>query len=245
MNAEEVEKLQEERREYVKNIGIEYRYGCYEEKRADSCHLLAEYMEALEQNFKAAYTLFKQNCEERKYPKSCYKYGMYLLAGKECTPDLTKMIEPMEIACEANLKQGCRYLSLVHWNGEKHRPADSKKAEKYMKKACELEDGEACWLLSTWYMGNKEKFRAGPRGEVKELDRSLLGSLDRDMYKALEYGIKACEQDIPQSCANVARMYKLGDGIEQNLDEAKKYVDKAREIMESLKRSENTPGFTG
>ncbi|KIH67825.1 UBA/TS-N domain protein [Ancylostoma duodenale] len=30
MNAEEVEKLQEERREYVKNIGIEYRYGCYE-----------------------------------------------------------------------------------------------------------------------------------------------------------------------------------------------------------------------
>ncbi|EYB82647.1 hypothetical protein Y032_0355g3343 [Ancylostoma ceylanicum] len=138
-----------------------------------------------------------------------------------------------------------QYLSLVHWNGEKHRPADSKKAEKYMKKACELEDGEACWLLSTWYMGNKEKFRAGPRGEVKELDRSLLGSLDRDMYKALEYGIKACEQDIPQSCANVARMYKLGDGIEQNLDEAKKYVDKAREIMESMKRPENTPGFTG
>lgn len=34
-------------------------------------------------------------------------------------------------------------------------------------RACELEDGEACWLLSTWYMGNKEKFRAGPRGEVK------------------------------------------------------------------------------
>lgn len=54
----------------------------FQEKRADSCHLLAEYMEALEQNFKGAYTLFKQNCEERKYPKSCYKYGMYLLAGK-------------------------------------------------------------------------------------------------------------------------------------------------------------------
>lgn len=27
---EEFEKIQEERREYVKNIGIEYRYGCYE-----------------------------------------------------------------------------------------------------------------------------------------------------------------------------------------------------------------------
>lgn len=58
----------------------------------------------------------------------------------------------MQIACDGNLKQGCRYvhqprgsqaifigkrcryLSLVHWNGEKHRPADSQKAEMYMKK---------------------------------------------------------------------------------------------------------------
>ncbi|VDK60267.1 unnamed protein product, partial [Cylicostephanus goldi] len=119
------------------------------EKRPESCQLLGEYMEALQQNFKAAFALFKQNCEERKYPQSCFKYGMYLLAGRECTPDLTKMIEPMQIACDGNIKQGCRYLSLVHWNGEKHRPADSKKAEQYMKRACELEDGEACWLLST------------------------------------------------------------------------------------------------
>lgn len=27
---EELEQVQAERREYVKNIGIEYRYGCYE-----------------------------------------------------------------------------------------------------------------------------------------------------------------------------------------------------------------------
>ncbi|VDL82929.1 unnamed protein product [Nippostrongylus brasiliensis] len=220
------------------------------EKRADSCQLLGEYMEALEQNFKAAYTLFKQNCEERKYPKSCFKYGMYLLSGKECTPDLTKMIEPMEIACDGNLKQGCRqvlskpllslrrYLSLVHWNGEKHRPADSAKAEKYMKKACELEDGEACWLLSTWYMGNKEKFRSGPKGEAKEVDRTSLGSLERDMYKALEYGIKALGE-------TRFRMYKLGDGIEKNVDEAKKFADKAKEILDQMKSTENVPGFTG
>lgn len=91
---EEAERAQKERQEYVKNIGIEYRFGCYEvrktcavfhflqEKRGDSCHLLGEYMEAIEQNFKTALILFKQNCEERKYPKSCFKYGMYILAGK-------------------------------------------------------------------------------------------------------------------------------------------------------------------
>ncbi|XGW10186.1 hypothetical protein V3C99_012013 [Haemonchus contortus] len=245
MDLKEMEKIQEERREYVKNLGIEYRYGCYEEKRADSCQLLGEYMEALEQNFKVAYTLFKENCEQRKYPKSCYKYAMYLLNGKECQPNMTKTIDPLQVACDGNLKQGCRYLSLVHWNGEKHRLADSKKAEMYMKKACDLEDGEACWLLSTWYMGNKEKFRSAPVNETKEHDRASLGSLERNMYKALEYGIKACEMDVFQSCVNVARMYKLGDGIEKNLDEATKFMGKAREIMEAMKSKENVPGFTG
>ncbi|KAE9416343.1 hypothetical protein Angca_006482 [Angiostrongylus cantonensis] len=206
-------------------------------------------MEAIEQNFKAAYTLFKTNCEERKYPKSCYKYGMYLLTGKnirsECSPSLTKMVEPMQIACDGEVKQGCRYLALVHWNGEKHRPPDSQSAEKYMKKACELEDGEACWLLSTWYMGSNQKFRVESKRKLKELDKKSRGSLERDMCKSLEYGIKACELGIPQSCANVARMYKLGDGIEKNLDEAKKYVDKAIELIEIMKSRESTPGFTG
>lgn len=66
-------------------------------------------------------------------------------------------------------------LALVHWNGEPGRPANSKLAEKYMKKyvctthkryhvtaayrACELEDAEACWLLSTWYMGPDTKMK--------------------------------------------------------------------------------------
>ncbi|CAJ0561460.1 unnamed protein product, partial [Mesorhabditis spiculigera] len=83
VSKEEVEREQEERKEYVKNIGIEYRYGCYEEKRPESCQLLAEYMEAIDSNFKAALTLYKENCETRKYPKSCFKYAMYLLSGKD------------------------------------------------------------------------------------------------------------------------------------------------------------------
>ncbi|VDM71763.1 unnamed protein product [Strongylus vulgaris] len=94
-------------------------------------------------------------------------------------------------------------------------------------------------------MGNKERFRTGPTEGNQEVDRTSLGSLDRDMYKALKYGIKACELDVPQSCANVARMYKLGDGIEQNMDQAKKYIDRAREIVEELKSRENIPAFTG
>ena len=40
-------------------------------------------------------------------------------------------------------------------------------------------------------------------------------------------------------------MYKIGDGIEKDLDEAKKYAEKAKEIMDMMKSRENTPGFTG
>ncbi|CAJ0929152.1 unnamed protein product, partial [Mesorhabditis belari] len=241
--SDELQNEQEERREYVKNIGIEYRFGCYEEKRPDSCQLLGEYMEAIEQNFKSALSLFRQNCEERKYPKSCYKYAMYLLAGKECEPDLKKMIRPLEIACDANINKGCRYLSLVHWNGEKDRPANSKLAEKFMAKACELEDGEACWLLSTWYMGREEKFVNAKKG--KEDSKADLGTLARNMSKALYYGIKACELNIPYSCANVARMYKIGDGIEKDETKGKEFAEKAGEIMKNMQSKENvSPGFT-
>ncbi|TKR95532.1 hypothetical protein L596_009686 [Steinernema carpocapsae] len=167
MNQEEADREQAERREYVKNIGIEYRFGCYEEKRPDSCQLLAEYMESIDQNKKAAFQLFKANCENRKYPKSCFKYAMYLLSGTECEPSLSKMIDPLKIACDAKIPQGCRYLSLVHWNGEKDRKPDSELAREYMQKACELEDGEACWLLSTWFMGPQAKFQTGKGGGAK------------------------------------------------------------------------------
>ncbi|PAV89896.1 hypothetical protein WR25_15213 [Diploscapter pachys] len=244
-NQEEIDVEQAERREYVKNIGIEYRYGCYEEKRADSCQLLAEYMETFELNSKGAFALYKKNCEERKWPRSCYKLAMYILAGKEAEPNLKAMVEPLKIACDANIAQGCRFLSLVHWNGEKDRPVDSQKAEQFMKKACDLEDGDACWLLSTWYMGNKEKFKTTAMGAPKEISRDGLGTLERDMMKSLEYGRRACEFHIPQSCINVARMYKLGDGVPKNLDEAHKYAEKAKEYIEALKSGDHRPDFTG
>ncbi|GMT14689.1 hypothetical protein PFISCL1PPCAC_5986 [Pristionchus fissidentatus] len=244
MDREEMEREQSERREYVKNLGIEYRFGCYEEKRADSCHLLGEYMEALEQNTKAAFTLFRQNCLNKENPKSCYKYAMYVLAGKECDPSLKEMKRPLEIACDANIAKGCRYLSLVNWNKEKNKPIDAVAAEKYMKKACALEDGEACWLLSTWYMGDKTKFKKTKEGTKEVVDQSDIGKLERDMEKSVEYGIKACEYDIAQSCANVSRMFKLGDGIKKDIDKAKIYAEKTKELIDIMRKKDNDTGFT-
>lgn len=79
----------------------------------------------------------------------------------------------------------------------------------------------------------------------QELDRSELGELSRDMNKSLEFAIRACDYDIPQSCANVSRMFKLGDGVRKDLDEAKKYADRAKEIMDAMRSKDTTGGFTG
>uniref|UniRef100_A0A914Z4A7 Uncharacterized protein n=1 Tax=Panagrolaimus superbus TaxID=310955 RepID=A0A914Z4A7_9BILA len=238
----ELEETQKERREYVKNIGIEYRFGCLEEKRGDSCHLLGEYMEAIEQNYKKSYELFRDNCEIRKYPKSCFKYAMYLLNGKECEPSFIKMLKPLEIACADNLPPGCRYLGLVNWNGVENQKPNSKKSEEAMKKACDLEDPEACWMLSTWYLGSQTKFKT----KGKDLDKQKqLGELEKNPERALEYGIRACEMNVPQSCANVSRMFRIGDGIPENVEKAKEYHDKAAEIITLLKSRNANAGFTG
>ena len=70
-------------------------------------------------------------------------------------------------------------------------------------RACELEDSEACWMLSTWYLGPQTKFKV--KGGAIENKKRSLGELQRNADKALEYGIRACEMNVPQSCANVSR----------------------------------------
>ncbi len=76
-------KDEKEAREYIKSIGNEYRLGCLEKKQASSCHLLADYLEAIDSNAKGAFDLYKENCLLRNYSHSCYKYGQYMVHGKK------------------------------------------------------------------------------------------------------------------------------------------------------------------
>jgi hypothetical protein len=57
------------------------------------------------------------------------------IAVAECeVKSLKEAIPPFKIACDGNIAKGCRYLSLIYWNGESDREPDSSKAEEYMKK---------------------------------------------------------------------------------------------------------------
>ncbi|VDD90005.1 unnamed protein product [Enterobius vermicularis] len=148
-----------EAEEYLKNLELEFSFGCIKENRADSCHQHAVFLEQMRRNAAEAFKFFKTNCEKRKYPESCLKYAKYLIVGYfpkiyfllECEPSIEGAIKPLKIACEGNVASACHLLSLVYYNTKGVKAASD--VEKYMRRACDLEDGKSCWILSTWYLG--------------------------------------------------------------------------------------------
>lgn len=62
-----------------------------------------------------------------------------------------------------------------------------------------------------------------------------IGELKRDMDKAIEYGIKACEGDVLPACINLARIFKIGDGVPKDPKREKEFVNKAKLIQQNLK----------
>jgi cytochrome c oxidase assembly factor 7 len=59
-------------------------------------------------------------------------------------------------------------------------------------------------------------------------------NLLKDMNKAFQYAIKACDLGSIYACVNVSIMYKRGDGVEQNADQSEKYKKKAVAMKEEL-----------
>lgn len=47
-----------------------------------ACHLLGDYLEAVKKDYEKAAKIYKNNCDELNFGKSCYKFGNYTLLGK-------------------------------------------------------------------------------------------------------------------------------------------------------------------
>lgn len=60
-------------KEYLENLGTEYRFSCYYEKEPKGCHLLADYMDAIKKDSHTAFEVYLKNCDERSHPHSCHK----------------------------------------------------------------------------------------------------------------------------------------------------------------------------
>src|SRR6218665_2294818 len=76
-----IKERDEEMEAYIKNIGIEYRYSCYSEKDPVGCNLLGEYLRQMKNDHANANKVFKMNCDEKSFGRSCASYARNLLFG--------------------------------------------------------------------------------------------------------------------------------------------------------------------
>lgn len=107
-------KREEEVKEYVENLGIEYRFGCYKEKKPEVCHLLADYLEAIKKDFSKAAKVFKSNCVDYNFGKSCLKYGNYALIGRgRDKSDPEEALKYFEKGCDLGDPTSCLHAGVL------------------------------------------------------------------------------------------------------------------------------------
>lgn len=127
-------------KEYIKNLGIEYRFGCYSEKKPDGnitqphvflfsiisqsipnwsyfflvCHLLADFLEAIKKDYEKAGKVYRTNCDDYKYGKSCLKYATYNFLGKGSKKsDFKLAYDYFEKGCNLDEPDSCLHQGLL------------------------------------------------------------------------------------------------------------------------------------
>ena len=55
----------EEVKDYIENLGIEYRFGCYHEKDPKACHLLGDYWESIKKDFNKALKIYRLKSQKK------------------------------------------------------------------------------------------------------------------------------------------------------------------------------------
>ncbi|XP_063794961.1 cytochrome c oxidase assembly factor 7 [Pseudophryne corroboree] len=209
-------KNEEEVKEYLDNLGVEYSYQCHRERQPDGCHRLAEYLENIKKDFKATAQVLKVNCEENAHSESCYKLGAYYVAGKGGVPvDLKAAYNCFLKSCNTDGKksvESCHNVGLLLHDGRMNdeRP-DPVTARDYYNKACEGKFAASCFNLSTMYLEGSP-------------------ALPQDMSLALHFSKRACDLGHMWGCANASRMYKLGDGVGKDDAQAETLKRRAQEL---------------
>ncbi|EDW05842.1 cytochrome c oxidase assembly factor 7 homolog [Drosophila mojavensis] len=236
-------------KEYVEKLGVEYRFGCYSEKKPEVCHLLGDYLEGIKKDFEKASKVYKSTCDDYGYAKSCYKYGNYSFLGKGKSGSKGEprvAYQYYEKGCNLNDSDACLHsgLLLVSRSMPKEIDRNVPKGLQFLTKSCDMNNATACFYLSGMHISGVQKkpedaSTAAQTKTLKDTDYIVL----KDMKKAFQFAYKACELRNMYACANLSQMYKRGDGIEKNEKEAEKYKKLALEMQEEMKKQQETLTF--
>ena len=140
---------EDQTQEYLENLGIEYRFGCYQEKNPKSCQLLGEYFESITREFSRAFQIFETNCLQNNHGPSCSKAGFYKSAGHggiDIDPDLG--YKYLVKGCEENYGRSCLLAGMFH-KTKFEKPIETQrdfaKMTELFGKACDLEQANGCY----------------------------------------------------------------------------------------------------
>lgn len=217
----------EEVADYIENLGIEYRFGCYHEKDPKACHLLGDYLESIKKDFTKALKLYSTNCDEYGHGHSCHKVAGYKWVGKGTAKDGDEAYEYFRKGCEKGYYSSCLSAGMLDAarmdsKGYNRTAApDPSRSLDYYRKACdEGHIAEACHRYSAFFI------------------KGMKGACDKNMQEAFTYSLKACELGNLGGCVNVSQMYAKGDGVDKNPVASKQYGDIAKEMMDQLKEQQ-------
>ncbi|VEN53897.1 unnamed protein product [Callosobruchus maculatus] len=239
-------KSESEVKEYINNLGIEYRFGCYSEKKPEVCHLLADFLESIKKDYEKAAKVYRNNCDEYKYGKSCLKYGTYSMLGRGTKKsDYKTAYDYFEKGCNLEEPDSClnQGLLLITKNDKPELQHDVIKGMQLLEKACKSKNANACYYLSGMYIvGVKKDPKAGTTATVSEVSKKEEFQVPKDMTKAFQFALEGCSLGNMYSCANLSQMYAKGDGVEKNDQMAEKYKALALEMQKEV-QSNKTLGF--
>ncbi|XP_053620001.1 cytochrome c oxidase assembly factor 7 homolog [Plodia interpunctella] len=229
-------KKEEEVKEYIENLGIEYRFGCFQEKKPEVCHLLGDYLESIKKDYKKAGNVYKTNCLDYKFGKSCLKFGNYTLVGRgKEKGDPVEALPYFEMGCELGDSTSCLHagMLLTATGPNVNIKRDVPKGYNYLKKSCDQKDDMACHYLSGMYLTGVPKNPADYNPHNLEKNKNIDYLIKSDKKQAFNFALKSCEYGNMFACANVSMMYKKGDGVEKNPEEAKRYFEIAQKLQKA------------
>uniref|UniRef100_A0A1A9ZGM6 Cytochrome c oxidase assembly factor 7 homolog n=1 Tax=Glossina pallidipes TaxID=7398 RepID=A0A1A9ZGM6_GLOPL len=238
-------------KEYIEKLGVEYRFGCYSEKKPEVCHLLGDYLEGIKKDFEKAAKVYKSTCDDYGYAKSCFKFGNYSFLGKGKSGskgDAKAAYSYYEKGCKLNDSDSCLHsgLLLVSRSMPKEIDRDVPKGLEFLSKSCDMNNATACFYLSGMHISGVQKKPEEYNAQAKTDPTSQNSGeyiVEKDMKKAFEFAYKACELRNMYACANLSQMYARGDGIEKNEVEAEKYKKMALEMQDEIKKQQQTLSF--
>lgn len=191
------------------------------------CHLLGDYLEAIKKDFNKARRVYKTNCDDHSYGKSCYKFANYTFIGKGASKESADRDDAMKYfkrGCELGEPDSCLHAGLMCIStspgaGPADRPRDYKGGMALLEKGCTGNNAFSCYYLSGLFLSGV-----------------AAAGLDKNMDQARGYSEKACNLGNMYACANLSQMYKRGDGVAKDETLAEQFKQKALDIQEQAKK---------